>query len=116
MRILFVLDDVATEYERNTTVLLAHHMHNKGHEVFLSDVLSMAYHAEGHMGAHAHRASKKSYKTQEEYIQDVIEGIKNKAEPAIVSAADLDVIFVRNDPSQQQGKHFGSSLQHTFLW
>ena len=114
MKILFVLDEVATEYERNTTVLLAHHMHNKGHEVMLTDVYSMAYHAEGHMGAHAYVASKKSYKTQQEYMQDIIAGIKNKVEPVTVSSTELDVIFVRNDPSQQQGKQWAQTAGAVF--
>lgn len=114
MKILFVLDDVATEYERNTTVLMAHHMHNKGHEVFLTDVRAMAYHADGHMGAHAYVASKKSYKKQEEYILDIIEGIKNKVEPITVSAPDLDVIFVRNDPSKQQGQQWAQTAGAVF--
>ncbi|AHM59776.1 glutathione synthetase [Flammeovirgaceae bacterium 311] len=114
MKILFVLDDVATEYERNTTVLMAHHMHNKGHEVFLTDVRAMAYHADGHMGAHAHIASKKSYKTQEEYMQDIIGDIKKKADSVTVSATDLDVIFVRNDPSKQQGQQWAQTAGAVF--
>lgn len=114
MKILFVLDDVATEYERNSSVLMAHHMHNKGHEVFLTDVRAMAYHAEGYMGAHAHIAPKKSYKTQEEYIRDVIEGIKNKVEAQKISAKELDVIFVRNDPSKQQGQQWAQTAGAVF--
>ncbi|EMR01696.1 glutathione synthetase [Cesiribacter andamanensis] len=115
MKILFVLDDVATEYERNTTVLLAHHMHNKGHEVLLSDVRNMAYHADGHMGAHAYVASKKSYKTQEEYIRDIIESAKDKrTAPQTISGAELDVIFVRNDPSRQQGQQWAQTAGAVF--
>lgn len=114
MKILFVLDDVATEYERNTSVLMAHHMHNKGHEVYLTDVRSMAYQADGHMGAHAYVAPKKSYKTQQEYIQDIIGGIKNKVEATIVSGPDLDVLFVRNDPSKQQGAQWAQTAGAVF--
>lgn len=114
MKILFVLDDVATEYKRNTTVLMAHHMHNKGHEVFLTDVRNMAYQADGHMGAHAYVASKKSYKTQEEYILDIIEGVKNKVEPIAISGPDLDVLFVRNDPSKQQGQQWAQTAGAVF--
>lgn len=114
MKILFVLDDVATENERNSSVLIAHHMHNKGHEVFLSDVRAMAYQANGHMGAHAYVASKKSYKTQEAYMQDIISGIKNKQEPITVSGAELDVIFVRNDPSKQQGQQWAQTAGAVF--
>ncbi|WP_224998309.1 glutathione synthase [Cesiribacter sp. SM1] len=114
MKILFVLDDVATEYERNTSVLMAHHMHNKGHEVFLSDVRAMAYQATGNMGAHAYIAPKKNYKTQEEYIQDITGNIKKKAEPVMVSGAELDVIFIRNDPSKQQGQQWAQTAGAVF--
>jgi glutathione synthase len=114
MKILFVLDDVATEYERNSSVLMAHHMHNKGHEVFLSDVRAMTYQASGNMGAHAYVAPKKSYKTQEEYIQDIIGNIKKKEEPVILSSTELDVIFVRNDPSKQQGQQWAQTAGAVF--
>lgn len=99
MKILFVLDDVAQEYGRNTSVMLAHYMHNKGHEVFLTDVRALAFQASGHMGAHAYAAPKKSYKTQEEYMQDIADGIRDKKESLTVSGKDLDVLFIRNDPS-----------------
>lgn len=96
MRIAFVLDDVATESEKYTSVLLAHKMHNKGHEVFLTDVRNLAYYPDGYMGARAYKAPKKNYKTQAEYIQDIKEG-NSKMERII--AKDLDVLFIRNDPS-----------------
>lgn len=96
MRIAFVLDYVPKENPVYTTVLIAFKMHNKGHEVFLTDVRNLAYYPSGHMGAHGKRAPKKSYKTPHEYLDDV------KSDNAIeerVTAPDLDVLFVRNDPS-----------------
>lgn len=96
MRIAFVLDDVAKENPVYTTVFLAYHMHNKGHEVYLTDVRKLAYYPEGHMGARVIRAPKKNYKSQKEYIEDVK---SDKAEEQRITAQDLDVLFIRNDPS-----------------
>ena len=96
MRIAFVLDDVAKENPVYTSVLVAFKMHNKGHEVYLTDVRNLAYYPSGHMGVHGRKAPKKSYKTQPEYLDDI------KGEKAItekVMANELDVLFVRNDPS-----------------
>lgn len=98
MHILFVLDSVAHENPKYSSMLLAHHMHNKGHDVFLTDVRGLAYYPDGLMGARAVKAPKKSYKKQDEYtaaIQDP------KLEREEIRAADLDVLFIRNDPSNE---------------
>lgn len=96
MRIAFVLDDVAKENPVYTSVLIACKMHNKGHEVYLTDVRNLAYYPDGHMGARVRRAPKKSYKSQEEYINDIN---SDKAISERITAVDLDVLFIRNDPS-----------------
>ena len=96
MRITFVLDDIATENPVYTSVLLAFRMHNKGHEVYMTDVRKLAYYPDGHMGAHVKRAPKRIYKTQQDYLND-IKG-DNALKDRIV-ATDMDVLFVRNDPS-----------------
>lgn len=96
MRIAFVLDDIAKENPVYTSVLIACKMHNKGHEVYMTDVRNLAYYPDGHMGARVKRAPKKSYKSQEEYIND-IKG--DKAISERITAVDLDVLFIRNDPS-----------------
>lgn len=96
MKIAFILDDVATEDDRYTSMKLAHTMHNSGHEVYLSDVRNLAYYPDGHMGVKVRRAPKKSYKTQQEYVADA------KGDKAITEklmAPDLDVLLIRNDPS-----------------
>ena len=96
MRIAFVLDDVGTENPVYTSVLVAFKMHNKGHEVFLTDVRKLAYYPSGHMGAHVKRAPKKNYKTQQEFLEDVK---SDKAISEKILATDMDVLFIRNDPS-----------------
>lgn len=96
MKITFVLDDVAKENPVYTSILIAHNMHNKGHEVYLTDVRSLAYYPDGHMGARVRKAPKKSYKTQHEFLEEI------KGENAVVErvlATDMDILFVRNDPS-----------------
>lgn len=96
MRIAFVLDDVAKENPVYTSVLLARELHNRGHEVFMTDVRNLAFYPEGHMGARVKRGPKKTYKSQHEYIQEIQ---SDKAIDEKISAADLDVLFIRNDPS-----------------
>ena len=96
MRILFVLDNVPKENENYSSVLMAHHMHCQGHDVFLTDVYNLAYYPDGQMGARAWKAKKKNYKTQQEYINE----IKTEAKPnEVIKANELDVLFIRNDPS-----------------
>lgn len=96
MRIAFVLDDVAKESPMYTSVLLARQLHNRGHDVYITDVRSLAYYPEGHMGARVRRGPKKTYKSQQEYIEEIK---SDKAKEEKISAADLDVLFIRNDPS-----------------
>ncbi len=96
MTITFVLDDVATENPVYTSILIACKMHNMGHDVYLTDVRNLAYYPDGHMGAHVVKAPKKSYKTQQEYLQD-IQG--DNAIKERVKATEMDVLFIRNDPS-----------------
>ncbi len=62
----------------------------------MTDVYNLAYYPDGQMGARAWRASKKKYKAQEEYMLE-IKG--KKAHTDVIKASDLDVLFIRNDPS-----------------
>lgn len=96
MRIAFVLDDVAKENPVYTSNLVAFKMHNKGHEVYMTDVRKLAYYPNGFMGFRGVRAPKKSYKTQHEYLEDIK---SDKAIQERIMAPDLDVLFIRNDPS-----------------
>lgn len=91
-----MLDNVLKEKETYSSVLMAHYMHCQGHEVYLTDVYNLAYYPDGQMGARAWSAKKKKYKTQEEYIAEIKAA---EAPQEVIKASDLDVLFIRNDPS-----------------
>lgn len=99
MTIGFVVNDTNTEKPTYSTVFLAQRMHNLGHTVYLMGVGDLAYYPDGFMGATAVQADpKKKYKTLVTYLE-AIQG--DKANKVRVTAPDLDVLMLRNDPSSE---------------
>lgn len=98
MKIGFVVNDVLTEKKGYATVYLAQRMHNEGHEVYFMGVGDLAYYPDGYMGATARRAPAQKYKTPQTYLE-ALQGEKGKVER--VTAPDLDVLMLRNDPAAE---------------
>lgn len=99
MTIGFVVNDIHTERPGYATIFLAQRMHNLGHTVFLMGVGDLAYYPDGYMGATAVQADPKhKYKSPATYL-DAIQG--EKAIQVRVTAPDLDVLMLRNDPSAE---------------
>ena len=94
MVIGFVINDIATEKEHNTTVHLAMQAQRMGHRVLLLGVGDLCYTADGRMGAKAYEPPKRTYKSGTVFMAAC-----RKAKPQQVSSADLDVLMLRNDPS-----------------
>lgn len=99
MNIGFVVNNISTETPGYTTAYLAQRMHNHGHNVYLMGVGDLAYYPDGFMGANAVQAdTKKKYKTTATYLE-AIQG--DKVEKVRITAPDLDVLMLRNDPSSE---------------
>ncbi|MER2998417.1 glutathione synthetase [Pontibacter populi] len=99
MNIGFVVNDVNTEKASYTTIFLAQRMHNLGHNVYLMGVGDLAYYPDGYMGATATQADRKhKYKSPATYLE-ALHG--DKAIKVRVTAPDLDVLMLRNDPSSE---------------
>ncbi|MDO6390716.1 glutathione synthetase [Pontibacter sp. BT731] len=99
MTIGFVVNDVKTEKPDHTTIFLAQRMHNLGHTVLLMGVGDLAYYPDGYMGATATFAdSKQKYKSPATFLE-AIQG--PKAKQARVTAPEIDVLMLRNDPSSE---------------
>ena len=94
MNIAFIVNDVASEKAGYSTTHLAFSAHKKGHTVFILGVGDLAYYSEGHMGGRARKAPEKKFKNTEMFLK----AMQEQAETA-VTAMDLDVLFLRNDPS-----------------
>jgi glutathione synthase len=94
MKIAFIVNDVATETAVYTTTSLAWTAHKREHDVYLIGVGDLSYSADEHMTAIGHKVSGHSYKSADTFLKAM------KKSPATrISSVDLDVIFLRNDPS-----------------
>ncbi|MDX5481592.1 MAG: glutathione synthase [Hymenobacteraceae bacterium] len=99
MTIGFVVNDVNTEKPSYTTIFLAQRMHNQGHTVYLMGVGDLAYYPDGYMGATAVQADPNhKYKSCNTYLE-ALQG--DKVNRVHVTAPDLDVLMLRNDPSSE---------------
>ena len=101
MRIGFVVNDIATELESYTTTRLAMAAVNRGHEPWLIGCGDLAFDPDDHVRARARSVSKKSYKSNKLFLED-LRGPKGRSERITVD--DLDVLMLRNDPASEKGK------------
>lgn len=94
MKIGFVINDYQTEMPAFTTTGLALQASKMGHEIYYIAVEDFIYTNQEQMGAHSRKAPKKQFRTQATFW-DSIKGTKKK----LITAKELDVLFLRNDPS-----------------
>ena len=101
MRIGFVVNDIKTEEAGYTTTRLSVTATNRGHEAWTISVGDLAYDPDELVKAHATRPPKARYKDGAAYLK----ALHGKA--AIterVTVDELDVLFLRNVPSDEKGK------------
>lgn len=97
MRIGFFVNDVATEQAGYTTIRMAMTATNAGHDVWLMGAGDLAYDPDEYIRARARSVPRKNYKTTKSYLADLL-GPKARTERVTVD--DLDVLMLRNDPSE----------------
>lgn len=95
MRIGFVVNEVSQEHTSYTTTGLALAAHKAGSEVFYMGVGDFAYDANGDMCAHAHRAPDVKSRNAGPFLDKIKKTPKEK-----ITASDLDVLMLRNDPAE----------------
>jgi len=97
MRIGFVVNDIATETSGFTTTRLAVAGINAGHEAWLMTPGDFAYDPDEKVKARAVHAPKRRYASTEAYLKG-LRGADARSERITID--DLDVLMLRNDPSQ----------------
>lgn len=97
MRIGFVVNDVQTEQASYTTTRLGMSAINHGHEAWTLGVGDFVYKPDGSIHANARAVSGKEYDSLETYMKE-IQGDDARQEQ--VSLDDIDVLMLRNDPSE----------------
>ena len=94
MNLAFIINDIETERPAYTTVYLALTAHKMGHKIYLIGAGDLAYTADGMMSARARTVNGTKYKSSETFLSAM-----QKDEPVNITSEDLDVLFIRNDPS-----------------
>lgn len=103
MKICFVINDLATE-SCGTTLYLMHEARKRKHDVYAMGVGDFYFEQNKDLSIDATYLPKKiEAKSPEEYL-DLLKGEKAKTER--INATDLDVLFIRNNPTEE-----GSSRQ-----
>ena len=95
MKIAFVINDIKTEKAGYTTIFLALTAHRRGHKVYVFGVGDLGYSSDGHMVAQARTVGDHTYKSTDTFFKAL-----EKAAPERISSGDLDVLYLRNDPSE----------------
>jgi glutathione synthase len=100
MRIGFLVNDVLTEQAGYTTIRLAMAAINRGHEAWVMGVGDLAYDPDDRIRARARRARKSRYNSTDVYLRDLR---SPSAVTERITVDDIDVLMLRNDPSQDTG-------------
>lgn len=101
MRILYIVNDVATEVDRAATTVLATASCRRGHEVYVAGVRDLEYFSDGRVGARARRGPGDDVASQQAFL-DVVQD--EDAPEEQVASDDLDVIWLRYNPSEEVGE------------
>lgn len=107
MRILIVVNDVDTEVDRAATTVLATAASRLGHEVFMAGVRELEYFQDGQVGASARVGPGADVESQQGFL-DAVQG--EDAPRRMISTSDLDVIWLRYNPSEEV--HENAWAQH----
>jgi len=101
MRIGFVVNNIHTELPNYTTTRLAMAAVNRGHEAWLIGTGDFAFDPDDFVRARARAAPKTRYKSLQSFL-DELRGPRGKVQR--ITADDLDVLMLRNDPAEDRGR------------
>ncbi len=96
MKIAFVVNDVQTEVPGYTTTRLAMAATNMGHHSFVFGVGDFVCAADGSLHARARLPRGKTYKSLDKFLAELQSADRP---PQTIDLDELDVLFLRNDPS-----------------
>ena len=98
MKICFVLNDVATE-QSGTSVALMLEAHNRGHEVYAMGVGDFNFQHDSPISIHSTMVPKNTKTKSTDKYLEVLQS--KKAKKKTITSKDLDVLFIRNNPTEE---------------
>ena len=99
MKIGFVVNQIMKEADAYTTTGLALQASKMGHEVHYMGIGDLFCQEDNQMGAHSCKAPDKQFRTNATFLNAIKE-----TEKGIITASELDVLMLRNDPSDDTTK------------
>jgi len=99
MKIGFVVNQIKKEADAYTTTGLALQALKMGHEVYYMGIGDLFCQEDNQMGAHACKVPDKKFRSNSTFLEAV-----KTTEKKIITAKDLDVLMLRNDPSDDAEK------------
>lgn len=112
MKIGFVVNDIKTEQAGYTTVRMAMAAVNLGHEAWFLTVGDFALDPDDHTRAWASTVTRSKYKVNQTFLSE-LQGPKARRERITVD--ELDVLLLRNDPSEDiSGRSWAVGAGTTF--
>ena len=106
MRVAFVVNSVKQEHARFTTVLLAHRLHQQGHDTWFLEVSSLEYFAGESVGGRGIRPRGTAYQKTDTDLRALQ---STKAERKMLSAEDLDIVFGNDLFLEPESRHWAKS-------
>lgn len=111
MKICFVVNDTSTE-EWNTTTALVAQAHSRGHTVYMMDVGDFGFERDQPLMINCLQLPKSTKTTSPESFVKGLE--ESKAKKKKISASELDVLFIRNNPTEEEGRHWAEQAGVAF--
>ena len=97
MDIGFVINDIHTEKSGYTTTHLAMAASNYGHDAWYINLSDLTYATDEKIHAHAVKVANKRHRSTHSYLEDLR---SQEASRDYINITDLDVLMLRNDPSE----------------
>lgn len=100
MIIAFVINDIATENPKYTTVGLGYTANRLGHQVWFVNVTDFSYDPSGRVCAHA-VSVEGDFESQEQFYRGLVgeDAVRERIE-----LGEIDILFLRHDPSDDSEK------------
>lgn len=98
MNLAFIINDHATESPAYSTPAMGFAAYKRGHSVYFIGVGDLTYSSTGHLSVKCKTINTGNFKNQETYFKAL-----QKESFTTISSNELDVLFLRNNPSDEIG-------------
>ncbi|WP_373058872.1 glutathione synthetase [Zunongwangia sp. H14] len=111
MKICFVLNDVATEKNGTSTALMAE-AHARGHQVSAMGVGDFNFHHDAPISINSTQVPKDTKTKSPAKFLEALQGPKAKKKK--ISSKDIDVLFIRNNPTEEDSRQWAEQAGVAF--